>query len=68
MYNNNFNALFDDFFDAFSTVASTRIPPVDVYETKEGYFIDVELPGYMSEDVDLKVDNHTLTISTSDKI
>lgn len=66
MYNNNFNSLFDDFFDAFSSVASTRIPPVDVYENDKGYSIDVELPGYVNEDVDLKIDNHTLTISTSE--
>lgn len=67
MYNNNFNSLFDDFFDAFSTAASTHIPPVDVYEMEEGYFIDVELPGYSNEDVDLKIDNHTLSILTSSK-
>ncbi len=66
MYNNNFNSLFDDFYDAFASTTSTRIPPVDVSEVKDSYLIDVELPGYKKEDVDISVDNHTLTIKTSE--
>ncbi len=62
----NFNSLFDDFFDAFNN-ASLRVPPVDVYEMEDGYYIDVELPGYKNDDVDVKIDNNALTLSTSEE-
>ncbi|MCY1151610.1 MAG: Hsp20/alpha crystallin family protein [Sphaerochaetaceae bacterium] len=65
MYN-NFNSLFDDFFDAFNSV-SVKIPPVDVYEMDDGYYLDVELPGYSNEDVNVKIENNTLTLSTTDE-
>lgn len=65
MYN-DFNSFFDDFYDALGT-KSTRIPAVDVIEDAEGYSIDVEVPGYDKKDVDLKVENHTITIKTSDE-
>ena len=65
MYN-NFNSLFDDFFDAFNSV-SVKIPPVDVYEMDDGYYIDVELPGYKNDDVNVKIENNTLTLSTSEE-
>ena len=64
MYN-RFNSLFDDFFDAFSSV-SVKIPPVDVYEKDDGYYIDVELPGYKNEDVNVKIENNSLILSTTD--
>ncbi len=67
MYNNNnFNSMFDDFFNSFNSAISARIPRVDIYEDKEGFYLDVELPGYVKEDVDLKIENHNLTIQTSD--
>jgi HSP20 family protein len=65
MYN-NFNSLFDDFFDAFNSV-SVKIPPVDVYEMDDGYYLDVELPGYNNDDVNVKIENNTLTLSTTDE-
>jgi len=65
MYN-DFNSLFDNFFDVFSSTNSTRIPPVDVVEDSNGYSIDVEVPGYDKVDVDLKIENHSITIQTSD--
>ncbi|MDC7243248.1 MAG: Hsp20/alpha crystallin family protein [Pleomorphochaeta sp.] len=62
----NYNSLFNDFFDAFSS-ASYKVPPVDVYELDDGYYIDVELPGYSNDDVNVKVENNTLTLSTTDE-
>ncbi|MBK5200424.1 MAG: Hsp20/alpha crystallin family protein [Spirochaetaceae bacterium] len=67
MYNNkNYYSMFDDFFNSFNSTASARIPRVDIYEDKEGFYLDVELPGYVKENVDLKIENHNLTIQTSD--
>lgn len=62
----NFNSLFDDFFDAFNST-SYKIPPVDVYEMDDGYYIDVELPGYKNEDVNVKIENNALTLATSEE-
>ncbi len=62
----NYNSLFNDFFDAFNN-ASYKIPPVDVYEMEDGYYIDVELPGYQNGDVNVKVENNTLTLSTTNE-
>lgn len=64
--NNNYNSIFDDFFNSINSVANTRIPRVDIYENPEGFYLDVELPGYVKEDVDLKIENHNIIIQTSE--
>jgi HSP20 family protein len=40
----------------------TIIAPMDVCETKNGYQVDVALPGVRPEDIELMVDQNTLTI------
>lgn len=37
-------------------------PPVDIYETPAGLVVMADLPGITHEHVDVRVDNHTLTI------
>ena len=66
MYNNKFDSLFNDFYDSFSRNVSTRVPPVDIFENEKGYFIEVELPGFTKEDVDLNIGNHSISIKTTD--
>jgi HSP20 family protein len=44
-----------------------RMPAVDVRETKDGYVIDVELPGLDEKDVDLKLSRRVLTIASAKK-
>ena len=69
--------LFDDMFDdAFSLMPSfgTRDPlygkhaknlmKTDVRETDTGYEIDVDLPGFKKDEVQVQVNNGYLTIST----
>ncbi len=41
---------------------STIAAPMDVYETEQGYQVRVLLPGVKTEDVDLTVQQNTLTI------
>lgn len=65
MYNNNFNSLFNDFYDTFYSASSARMPAVDVTENKDSYSIEAELPGYKKEDVDIKLENHSLSILSS---
>lgn len=40
----------------------TVLAPMDVCETKNGYEVDVALPGVRPEDIELTVDQNTLTI------
>lgn len=65
MYN-DFNSIFDNFLDVFNNTSSTRIPSVDIKENAEDYFIEMEVPGYDKTDVDLRIDNHSITIKTTD--
>src|SRR6202049_468475 len=42
--------------------SSTLMAPMDVCETNNGYEVDVALPGVRPEDIELTVDQNTLTI------
>ena len=67
--------LFDDFFSApFSrALTGTRDPfwgkgtqnlmRTDVKETEAGYELDIDLPGFNKEDMNLELDNGYLTIT-----
>jgi HSP20 family molecular chaperone IbpA len=37
-------------------------PPVDIYETQDGLVVLADLPGVAKEALDVRVDNHVLTI------
>ena len=37
-------------------------PPVDIYETAEGLVVTADLPGVAKEGLDVRVENHLLTI------
>lgn len=36
------------------------IPPVDIYETAEGFIVEAEVPGVNEEDIDIKVEDNVL--------
>ena len=42
-------------------------PSVDTHEAKEAFVVTVELPGVSSEDVSIRLDDDTLTISGEKK-
>src|SRR5213080_4280833 len=56
--------LFDQSFVNPNTMAcsQTMLAPMDVCETPNGYEVDVALPGVRPEDIELTVDQNTLTI------
>lgn len=67
-------SLVDEFFDDFArpvrsaarhTTPSTSLMNTDVKETKEGYELDIDLPGYKKEDVKAELKNGYLTISAA---
>jgi HSP20 family protein len=61
--------LFDDRFDRIIERAFGRdrqapwMPAMDVYETDEKVVVTVELPGIKAEDVEVSVEDATLTVS-----
>jgi HSP20 family protein len=58
--------LFDDRFDRLIERAFRRemwTPATDVYETEDKVVVTVELPGMKAEDVEVSVEDSTLTIS-----
>ena len=56
------DSLFSDFFGDVST---TKIPPVDIYETDGEYVIEAEIAGYGDDDVKIAVKDGVLSISSS---
>lgn len=44
-----------------------RTPNVDVRETEDGYIIDAELPGLTEKDIDVRIENRNLFISTMEE-
>ena len=68
--------LFDDFFgDPFGMMPRGRDPlygkhaknlmRTDVRETEDTYELDVDLPGFKKDEIDVKLDNGYLTISAA---
>ena len=61
----NIERWFDDFLDTgFLTGSNGAIPAVDVRETADAYLMEVDLPGHTEKDVEVKMDNNLLTISS----
>ena len=65
----NWDRLVSDVFgrdEQYPSSASTRgYPTVDIREDKERYQLEAELPGFGEKDVDIKVNDRILTISSS---
>ena len=58
-YQKHYNDL-DGLIDSLFT--GVKIPPVDIKETKTGYAISAEIPGYKENEINLYVENHVLTL------
>ena len=60
----NWDSILDRFFDDSEYSRDARIPAVDVHENESGFTMDVELPGMSEKDVEIKVENGVLSISS----
>jgi len=73
-FQDRFNQLFSQTFGAQghgserSLLATTFIPPVDVYEDDHSITIQAEVPGVKEEDLELRLENNILTISGERKL
>jgi HSP20 family protein len=56
----------DRVFDGFCTddLCDTDTPAVDVREEENRYLMEVDLPGLAEKDIEVKLDNNLLTISS----
>ena len=58
--------LFDDFFkDDFFTKKENSLMKTDIKETKDNYIIEMDLPGYEKENINLSLKDGYLTISAN---
>jgi len=65
---NEMNRLFNTFFDQPAAprgngVSRRWIPPMDLIETMDHYVLRADLPGLSDEDVNVQLEDNTLTIS-----
>ncbi len=64
IFGKRFSDIMDEFFnDAVATRQGSYAPSIDISETDKQYLIDVEVPGINKNDIDLNIENNTLTIS-----
>jgi HSP20 family protein len=59
----DWSRMLDNFFDE-TPVWNTRVPAVDVRESEDAYVMEAELPGLTDKDVELKVEDNILTLSS----
>jgi HSP20 family protein len=60
---NRVNSLFRDMSDGESPLTTASfVPAVDVYEDSEKVVLKLEVPGVEEKDLDVRVENHTLTV------
>lgn len=63
---NRVNSLFQDYGRGSQdelTATSSFVPAVDVYEDEHKITLKLEIPGVNQEDVDVRLENNTLTVS-----
>lgn len=49
-------------------LANTWVPPVDIYEDADGVTVRAELPGLTAGDIDVRIENQTLTLKGERKL
>jgi HSP20 family protein len=60
---NRVNSLFRDFSEGESALTTASfIPAVDIYEDEKKVVLKLEVPGIQEKDLDVSVENNTLTV------
>ena len=60
---NRVNSLFRDFTEGESSMTTANfVPAVDVYEDAQKVVLKLEVPGIDEKDLDVRVENNTLTV------
>jgi HSP20 family protein len=73
--NKPFDNLFDDFVNTFPSVwgnigkeETFALPPVNIYETKDAFELELNVPGRKKEDFQIALEKGMLTISYEKKV
>jgi len=60
---NRINSFFQDFANVSDSVVTGKfVPAVDIYDDGEKVMVKLEISGVKQEDVDIRVENQTLTV------
>lgn len=60
---NRFHSIFRDFKESEGPLTTANfVPPVDIYEDEKKVVIKLEVPGIEEKDLDVRVENNTLTV------
>jgi HSP20 family protein len=64
---NRLNSIFQDFTrndsnDSENLSHGSFVPPVDIFENEQQIQLKLEVPGIKQQDLDIRVENHTLTV------
>lgn len=66
---NRMNALFRDMGgDNDPLTTASFVPPVDIYEDDKKVVLKLEVPGIDEKDLDVRMENHTLTVKGERKL
>jgi HSP20 family molecular chaperone IbpA len=57
------NSFFDELLGRPLDTWSTWMPSADFYETEDGFVLEIELPGYAREELEVTVEKGVLTVS-----
>ncbi len=57
------NFFLDDFFDDFGKVSRVNDMKCDIYEEGNNYVVEMDVPGYAKDEIDINVEKGYLTIS-----
>lgn len=63
MFSTSFPGLFKRGNGGETLRSSRWVPEVDIFRSDEGIVVECECPGMKREDIEVNLDNHTLTIS-----
>ena len=60
------NSLFEDFWDEnlFGGRSVSRVPDVNISESEDHYTLEMALPGYTKDQLNVKIEDDVLTISS----
>ena len=59
----DFDRVLNNLFDE-KQILSRKSPAVDIIENKETYILELDLPGFTEKDIEVKVEDNKLNIST----
>lgn len=66
---NRLNSIFREMNETEDPVAAASfVPAVDIYEDAEKLVLKLEVPGIEEKDLDVRVENHTLTVQGERKL